>query len=171
MKKLFQVAGLALLVAACVTKTNAGKPVGNGPPSGAAFQFTYNIGGEVTNYHVYNMACQVGVIAPQPAGTIILGFWYVYDLGPATGTATISCNPVLQPRHSHNDEEGFLFFGDARDVGGDGSTANFTHPFVMVSKDVATGIGNIQVADPTAYVFNGAVPFSWSYDISPYVSN
>jgi hypothetical protein len=101
------------------------------------FTFSYNVGTSVTNYHAYGVAIQVyphGILQPQPPGTVILGYWYVWDLGPVSGTGTVNCPQVMTLKGERLYDRGILFIASAHDVGGDGSTAVFTHP-----------VGDIQV--------------------------
>jgi len=153
-------------------------------PTGTAFTFSYNVGTTVTNYHAYGMACQIVFVTTQPSGTIILGEWYVWDLGKVTGTGTVVCPHLITPRGFPESEPGILFFADARDTGGDG-TQIFTHPIADVqifNKKYYNGYASIEMIEPPLFpeldpsytglqIYWGPpfTPFYW--DLSPYINN
>src|SRR6266404_932864 len=90
------------------------------------FTFSYNVGTTVANYHAYGVAIQVyphGILQPQPPGTVIFGYWYVWDLGPVSGTGTVTCPQVMTLKGQKAYDEGILYIASANDVGGDGRTA------------------------------------------------
>ena len=155
----------------------AGKTGGGGtpPPPPSAFAFTYNVGAEV-NYHAYGLACQVSNTTPRPAGTVVLGNWWVWDLGLVTGTGTVGCPAPVAVKGSTIYVRGVLFFAHVSDVGGQA----FTHPVVDVqiyTPKVYSGYASIQVITPVdadaddsgIQLYYGApfTPFGW--DISAYV--
>ncbi len=167
----------------------AAKPPQNGGGADApAFTFTYDIGTAVTNYHAYGYASQIGYVLPQPAGTTNLVNWWVWDLGPVSGTGTVACPKPVQ---SSPDVKGILFFASADDlcevwtnentqeISGPGTN---TFPIVQATvftKKFYNGYASIQVITPKdddaddvgiqLYWGPPFTPFGW--DISPYVWN
>lgn len=140
------------------------------------FTFNYNVGTVITNYRAYGVAIQVwpgGVLQPQPAGTVIFGYWYVWDLGPVSGSGTVKCPPILVQKGTKASDEGILFIGSANDVGGDGTTVNWTHP--VANMQVLIGKPNydyVEIIEPDLTgieLFYGPAfsPFGW--DLSPYL--
>lgn len=180
--------GVSLMVSAFADKPHKGgfkaSPNGHGGgswPTSTAFTFDYNVGTIGTNFHAYGVAGQVGLI-DQPANTSILIFWYVDDLGPVTGTGTVSC-----PAEELYPGTGILMIADADDIGGDGSSETNVNPIAMI--EVSGGKHNqtatIQIALPQdgdfddpgvstnnyPVLYNGPIftPFSW--DLSSWIWN
>ena len=169
--------GLSLMMALTVSvqagRTGGGTP----PPPSGAFTFTYNVG-TVANYHVYGLACQVGAVSTRPSGTVVLGKWWVWDLGPVSGVGTVGCPAPVVPKGQTSSILGALFFADAADVGGQA----FVYPVVDVqiyTPKWYNGYASIQVITPVdgdaddsgiqLYWGLPFMPFKW--DISAYVWN
>ena len=142
-----------------------------------AFTFTYNVG-TVTNYHAYGLACQVGTVSPRPAGTVVLGNWWVWDLGRVTGTGTVTCSKPVVPKGQTSSIVGSLFFANAIDLGGKA----FVNPVVNVeifTPKWYNGYASIAVmppidndADDSGIQLYWGLPFSpFAWDISPDVWN
>jgi hypothetical protein len=183
MKKVKILFGLSLMMALAFS-VQAGKTSGGGgtpppppPTPTGAFTFTYNVGA-VANYHVYGLACQVGTVSPRPAGTLVLGNWWVWDLGPVTGTGTVACPRPVVGKGQTSSVLGVLFFADASDIGGQA----FAYPVVDVQIFTSkwyNGYASIQVITPAdndsddsgiqLYWGKPFTPFSW--DLSAYVWN
>lgn len=149
----------------------AGKSSG-GTTSTGVFTFTYDIGTTVTNYHAYGYACQVGAVSPKPSGTVVLGNWWVWDLGRATGTKAISCPKPIVPKGTTSSIVGALLFADAHDLGGHA----FIKPVVQVeiyNSKWYNGYASVQVITPLEpagiqlYWGPPFTPFTW--DFSDYV--
>lgn len=169
--------GLSLLMAFTLT-VHAGKTTsGSGSGSTGTFTFTYNVG-TVANYHVYGVACQVGAVSPQPAGTVVLGRWWVWDLGPVTGIGTVACPKPITPKGQTASELGILLFADASDRGGQ----PFLNPVVDVQIFMPkwySGYASIEVippvdgdADDSGIQLYWGLPFTpFSWDISAYLWN
>jgi hypothetical protein len=172
--------GLSLMMALTFS-VQAGKTSGGGgtpppPPPSGAFTFTYHVG-TVANYHAYGLACQVGALKSRPSGTLVLGKWWVWDLGPVTGMGTLSCPRPLATSGTAS-VLGVLFFADASDLGGQA----FAYPVVDVqiyNPRWYNGYASIEVITPAdndsddtgIQLYWGApfTPFAW--DISAYVWN
>ena len=165
------------LVMALAFSVQAGKTGGGGtpppPPPLGAFTFTYHVG-TVANYHAYGLACQVSAVAKRPSGTVRLGNWYVWDLGPVTGIGTVTCpKPLLA-----TSVVGALYFADASDLGGQA----FAYPVVNVeifTPKYYSGFASIEVippvdgdSDDSGIQLYWGVPFSpFAWDISADVWN
>jgi hypothetical protein len=163
---------MALSLMMAVTSTvqvQAGKTPPPPQPSGV-FTFTYNVGTEL-NYHAYALACQVSSTTPRPAGTVVLGNWWVRDLGPVAGTNTVGCPAPVAVKGQTTAVLGALYFAHVADVGGQ----PFVHPVVDVqiyTPKLYNGAAIIEVITPTGggiVLYNGAPfkPFAWN--ISAYV--
>jgi hypothetical protein len=141
MKKLIKYLLLSFLgVILCLT-CFAGKPSG-GASNHGGFTFSYSMG-YVTNYHAYGVAALVwngNILYPQPPGTVIVGRWYMWDLGRALGNGTVTCPAPLYPTGKSQSDLGLLFFVADDDVGGDGREAIWTHP-----------VGDVQIFKSTWY--------------------
>jgi len=143
---------------------------GGGGTTTGAFNFTYNVGSVLT-YHAYGLVCQVGAVSPRPSGTVVLGNWWVKDLGPVSGSKTISCPKPVVPKGTTSSVLGVLFFASYKDIGGQ----PFTHPVVDVqiyNSKWYNGNASIVVIEPdnsslTLYFAAPFSPFAW--DLSPYV--
>ena len=136
MKKMKILLGLSFMMA-----LNLSALAGGTTPSG--FTFTYNVG-TVTNYHAYAVVSQVGS-GTQPRGTVVLGNWWVKDLGKAVGSATVTCPPPVTPKGTTSSVLGILLLANASDVGG----KPYTHPVVDVQI--------FTVATPASRSFNPAL--------------
>ena len=141
---------------------------GGTTPSG--FTFTYNVG-TVTNYHAYAVVSQVGS-GTQPRGTVVLGNWWVKDLGKAVGSATVTCPPPVTPKGTTSSVLGILLLANASDVGG----KPYTHPVVDVqifTPKWYSGNASIQIIQPgtdTGLQLYFAAPFTpFAWDLRPYV--
>jgi hypothetical protein len=177
--------GLSLMMALTLSVQAGGKTGGGTPPPPppppppptGAFTFTYNVG-TVANYHVYGLACQVGTVSPRPAGTLVLGNWWVWDLGPVSGTGIVSAPKPVVGKGQTSSVLGVLFFADASDIGGQA----FAYPVVDVqiyNPKWYNGYASIQVIPPIdgdaddsgiqLYYGKPFTPFSW--DLSAYVWN
>jgi len=181
MKKMKILLGLSLMMALTLSVQAGGKTGGGGtppppPPPSGAFTFTYNVG-TVANYHAYGLACPVGSVKPRPAGTLVLGKWWVWDLGPVTGMGIVSC-PKPVATSSTSSVLGVLFFADASDLGGQA----FTYPVVDVQIYTPrwyNGYASIEVitpadkdSDDTGIQLYYGAPFTpFACDISAYVWN
>lgn len=134
-----------------------------------AFNFTGNVG-TVLTYHAYGFVCQVGSMK-QPSGTLRLGNWYVKDLGPVSGTKTISCPKPTVPKGTTSSVLGVLFYASSKDIGGQ----PFTHPVVDVQiydSRWYNGNASIQVIEPdgSGLSLYFAAPFSpFAWDLRPYI--
>jgi hypothetical protein len=172
MKKLKMLMGLSLMMASAFV-AQAGKT----PAPTGAFTFTYNVG-TVLNYHAYGLVCQVGAVSPRPSGTLVLGNWWVKDLGRVTGTGTVSCPKPVVPKGQTSSVLGILFFANANDIGGQ----PFTNPVVDVqifTPKWYNGFASIEVIPPPDNDADDAgiqlywgmpfMPFAW--DLSAYVWN
>lgn len=177
MKKIKVLLSLSILLAASSTVVQAGKTPPPPPTIQGAFTFSYNVGA-VANYHVYGYACQVGAVKPQPAGTVVLGNWWVWDLGAATGVGNVICPKPVVPKGQTSSVLGILFFANAADIGG--------HPFVNPVIDVQiftpkwyNGYASIEVmpppdndSDDSGIQLYWGLPFHpFSWDLSAYVWN
>jgi len=147
------------------------------PTTTGAFTFTYNVG-TVVNYHVYGFVCQVGAVSPRPAGTLVLGNWWVKDLGPVTGTGTVTCPKPVVPKGQTSSVLGILLFANAADIGGQA----FINPVVDVqifTPKWYNGYASITVippvdndADDSGITLYWGVPFTpFAWDISADVWN
>jgi len=163
------------IVQAGKTGSGGGGSTGGGS-MGGAFTFTYNVGTTVANYHVYGLACQVGAVSPRPAGTLVLGNWWVWDLGRVTGTGTVTCPKPVATKGSS--VLGVLLFANAADLGGQA----FVDPVVDVqifAPKWYNGYASIQVitpvdndADDSGIQLYWGLPFTpFAWDISAYVWN
>src|SRR5258708_39984594 len=94
----------------------AGKS-GGGTTTTGGFTFSYNVGAVATS-HAYGVACQVGYVSPQPKGTIVLENYWVWDLGPVTGTGKVTCPKPVVPKGQSSSVLGILLFANAADIGG-----------------------------------------------------
>ena len=174
MKTVKVLIGLSLMMALTFS-VQAGKTSGGsgGTTTSGAFNFTYHVG-TVANYHAYGLACQVGAVRTRPAGTLVLGNWWVWDLGPVTGTGTVTCpKPVVT-----GSAVGVLFFADASDIGGQA----FLYPVVDVqifTPKWYSGYASIEVitpadgdSDDSGIQLYWGVPFTpFAWDISADVWN
>ena len=162
------------LMMALTCSVYAGKTGGGTGGTTGAFTFTYHVG-TVANYHAYGLACQVGAVSSRPAGTIVLGKWWVWDLGPVSGIGTVTC-PKPVPTKLASPVIGSLMFANASDVGGQA----FVYPVVDVeifTPQSNNGDASIEVitpadgdADDVGITLYFGVPFSpFAMDISPYV--
>jgi hypothetical protein len=145
----------------------AGKTSG-GTTSTGAFTFGYNVGTVVANYHVYGLVCQVGAVSPRPAGTVVLGNWWVRDLGHVTGTGQVSCPAPIVPKGQTSSILGALFFADAGDVGGQA----FAKPVVEVeifTPKWYSGYASIQVITPIdGDADDNGIQLYWGPRFSPF---
>src|SRR5258708_40347445 len=103
----------------------AGKS-GGGTTTTGGFTFSYNVG-TVANYHAYGVACQVGYVSPQPKGTIVLENYWVWDLGPVTGTGKVACPKPVVPKGQSSSVLGLLLFANAAAIGAHATP----HPVVL----------------------------------------
>jgi hypothetical protein len=139
-----------------------------GTTTSSGFTFSYKLG-TVTNYHAYAVVCQVGTTT-QPRGTVMLGSWWVKDLGKTAASGTVTCPPPVTPKGTSPSVLGILLFANAVDVGGQ----PYTHPVVDVQIFTAkwyNGYASIQVIQPvtdTGLQLYWGPPFSpFSWDLSP----
>ena len=174
MKTAKMLLGLSLMMALTFS-VQAGKTSGGsgGTTTSGAFTFTYNVG-TVANYHAYGLACQVGAVKTRPSGTVVLGKWWVWDLGPVTGAGTVTCpKPLLA-----TSVIGALYFADSSDLGGHA----FLYPVVNVeifTPKYYSGYASIEVitpadgdADDVGIQLYWGLPFSpFAWDISADVWN
>src|SRR5690242_6471007 len=116
MKAMKFLMGLSVMIAL----TSSALAGGTTTPSG--FTFSYKLG-TVTNYHGYAVVSQVGS-GTQPRGTVVLGNWWVKDLGKAASSGTFTCPPPVTPKGTTSSVLGILLFANALDVGG----KPYTHP-------------------------------------------
>lgn len=148
-----------------------------------AFTFQYILGTNAVNYNVYALAAPIGSLASQPAGTHVLAFWWVWDLGPApamTSGTNVVCPEALVPQGLAGGE---LFFANVGDVDTGGSQVNTLHPIGDVrvttfkSGNFTNSLTLISVIDPISHGpytekiwFNGLsfTPFGWSFDPNLY---
>ena len=154
----------------------AGK-TGGGSTLTTAFSFTYNVG-TVTNYHAYGVAAQVGYVSPQPAGTITLENFWVWDLGPVDGSGTVNCPKPVVAKGGTSGVLGILLFANASDVGGQPITCPVVDVQIFTPR-LYNGYASIEVITPKdgdaddigiqLYYNVPFTPFAW--DISPYVWN
>ena len=180
MKKLKILLSLSIMAVACGSTVQAGKTSGNPPPPpppSGAFTFGYNVG-TAANYHAYGFACQVGAVKPKPAGTVVLGNWWVWDLGPVTGAGTVNCPKPVVLKGQTSSVLGILFFANASDVGGQ----PFSNPVVDVqifTPKWYNGYASIEVmpppdndSDDSGIQLYWGVPFNpFVWDLSAYVWN
>src|SRR5262249_55471557 len=124
----------------------AGKTSG-GTTLTTVFTFNYNVG-TVTNCHAYGVAAQVGYVRTQTAGTILLGKFWVWDLGPVHGSGTVNCPKPLVSTGGTAGVLGILLFANASDVGGQPSTRNIVDVQIFTPK-VYNGYASIAVVPPT----------------------
>src|SRR5262249_26771298 len=110
----------------------AGKTSG-GTTLTTVFSFNYNVG-TVTNYHAYGVAAQVGYVATQPAGTIMLENFWVWDLGPVHGSGTVNCPKPLVTTGGTAGVLGIILFANKNDVGGQPSTHNIIDVQIFTPK-------------------------------------
>jgi hypothetical protein len=178
MKKVKILAALSLVMAS--TFVVAGKTTGGGgtpPPPSGAFTFTYNVG-TVANYHAYGLACQVGSVRSKPAGTVMLGNWWVWDLGPVSGIGSVACPRPVSIKGVTSSVLGVLFFACTSDVGGQ----KFLDPVVDVqifAPGWYNGYASIEVitpadtdSDDSGIQLYWGVPFSpFAWNLSAYVWN
>lgn len=128
-----------------------------------AFTFNYDVG-TVQGYHAYAYAA--GVAKPQPAGTVLLLNYWVWDLGPVSGTGTVAVPSPVRDRNL--DIIGAVWFANEVDVGGN----PWTHPAIDVRIFTSKwygGAASIQDDFTGTDIFFGAPfsPFGW--DLTPYV--
>src|SRR5207245_1338453 len=110
-------------------------------------------------------ACQVGYVSPQPAGTIVLENWWVWDLGPVTGTGTVTCPKPVTPKGQTATVLGILLFANADDVGGQPITNPVVDVQIFTSK-LYNGNASIAVVPPVGsgiqlYWGKPFQPFAW----------
>jgi hypothetical protein len=141
-----------------------------------AFTFSYDVGA-VAHYHAYGFVCQVGAVSPRPAGTLVLGNWWVKDLGPVIGAGTVTCPKPVVPKGQTSSVLGILLFANSADIGGQG----FISPVVDVqifapkwyngyaSISVIPPVDNDPSNDSGIQLYWGLPfkPFAW--DLSDYV--
>ena len=176
MKRIKTLFGLSLMIA-FASPLLAGSSGGSTTTTTGAFSFTYHVG-TVTNYHVYGVACQVGAISPRPANTVVLGNWWVWDLGKVSGTGTVSCPKPVTPKGVVSSVLGILLFADAADVGGQAYKTPVIDVQIFNAKWY-NGYASVQVippvdgdADDTGIQLYWGKPFTpFAWDISAYVWN
>jgi hypothetical protein len=174
MKKAKTLAALSFMIASTFM-VQAGKTTG-GTTLGA-FTFNYNVG-TVLNYHVYGLVCQVGAVSPRPSGTVVLGNWWVKDLGAVSGSGSVVCPKPVVPKGGSSSVLGALYFANKADLGGQA----FVNPVVNVqifTPNWYNGYASIEVipppdndADDSGIQLYWGVPFNpFSWDISADVWN
>src|SRR5689334_19822463 len=167
MKNLKFLIGLSLMMALTSMVQAGGKPAPPPPPPPAptgVFVFQYTI--DAVGYHAYGMAGQVGKIA-MPKGTVRLGQWYVWDLGPVAGTGTVGCPAPVTAKGVVNSCVGLLFFASTADVGGQA----FRYPSAQVeifTPKYYNGYASIAIVQPDgtgAQLYWGLPfkPFAWDF--------
>jgi hypothetical protein len=154
----------------------AGK-TGGGTTLTTVFSFTYNVG-TVTNYHAYGVAAQVGYVSPQPAGTITLENFWVWDLGPVHGSGTVNCPRPVVATGGTSGVLGILLFANASDVGGQPIKCPVVDVQIFTPK-LYNGYASIVCAPPIdndaddkgITIYWGPPKKPFSRDISAYVWN
>jgi hypothetical protein len=152
-------------------KTGGGTS-GGGTTLTTVFSFNYNVG-TVTNCHAYGVAAQVGYVSPQPAGTITLENFWVWDLGPVHGSGTVNCPKPVVATGGTSGVLGILLFANKNDVGGQPSTHNIVDVQIFTPK-VYSGYASISVVPPTGsgtQLYWGKPYSPFSRDLSAYVSD
>jgi hypothetical protein len=156
----------------------AGKTGGSGGTTlTTAFSFTYNVG-TVTNYHAYGVAAQVGYLKTQPAGTITLENFWVWDLGPVHGSGTVNCPKPVVATGGTAGVLGILLFANASDVGGQAIKCPVVDVQIFTPK-LYNGYASLVCAPPIdndkddsgITIYWGPPNKPFSRDISAYVWN
>jgi len=138
-------------------------------PSNSGFTFNYNVGSTVTNYHAYALAIQIGF--PQPANTVPFLNWYVWDLGPVSGSGSVFCPSQIPVKGTAQENKGFLFFADASDTGGQDNI----HPVAEATEYVPRVMNGDYIVDiiysrSSGLILYDGPPFSpFAWDFSAYL--
>jgi hypothetical protein len=164
MKNMKFLIGLSLMMA-FTSMVHAGKTGGTTTTTGG-FTFQYTV--DTVGYHAYGMAGQVGKIT-RPKGTLVLGQWYVWDLGAVSGVGKVTCPKPVTARGVTVSCLGLLFLASTADVGGQA----FRYPSAQVeifTPQYYNGYASIAIVQPdgTGAQLYWGLPFSpFAWDFTP----